>query len=108
MNQSKCWHDDETGVVYINCPGCGHPHSLDTVARNECGAMWTWNKDTVHPTFSPSLNVSWYYNKSDGTRIDGQCHSFINNGMIQFLDDCTHELKGQTVSLPDWDSNEPK
>lgn len=29
------------------------------------------------------------------------CHSFIKDGMIQFLGDCTHELKGKTVKLPE-------
>jgi hypothetical protein len=29
------------------------------------------------------------------------CHSFITDGFIQFLDDCTHPLAGQTVEIPD-------
>jgi hypothetical protein len=31
-----------------------------------------------------------------------RCHVFITNGQIQFLDDCTHALKGQTVPIPAW------
>ena len=27
------------------------------------------------------------------------CHSFVTDGKIQFLGDCTHELAGQTVEL---------
>lgn len=27
------------------------------------------------------------------------CHSFIKDGQIQYLDDCTHRLKNQTVPL---------
>jgi hypothetical protein len=30
------------------------------------------------------------------------CHSFIQEGSIIFLDDCTHTLRGQTVPLPEW------
>jgi hypothetical protein len=30
------------------------------------------------------------------------CHSFVTDGKIQFLSDCTHALAGQTVALPDW------
>ena len=30
------------------------------------------------------------------------CHSFVVNGQIQFLPDCTHALAGQTVPIPDW------
>lgn len=29
------------------------------------------------------------------------CHSFVTNGKIQFLNDCTHDLKGQTIELPE-------
>lgn len=27
------------------------------------------------------------------------CHSFVRNGKIEFLSDCTHELAGKTVEL---------
>ena len=30
------------------------------------------------------------------------CHTFVTDGRIQFLGDCTHALAGQTVDLPDW------
>jgi len=43
------------------------------------------------PSFEPSVVVQ--------TR--GTCHYFIRRGEIQFLSDCYHELKGQTVPLPD-------
>ena len=29
------------------------------------------------------------------------CHSFVTDGRIQFLGDCTHDLAGHTVELPD-------
>lgn len=29
------------------------------------------------------------------------CHSFVRNGKIEYLNDCTHELAGQTVELLD-------
>ena len=28
------------------------------------------------------------------------CHSFVKHGHWVFLDDCTHDMKGQTVPLP--------
>jgi len=31
-----------------------------------------------------------------------RCHSFVTDGRIQFLADCTHALANQTVDLPDW------
>lgn len=35
------------------------------------------------------------------------CHSFIKDGKIQFLGDCTHALANQTVDLPDWEQDPP-
>jgi hypothetical protein len=29
-----------------------------------------------------------------------RCHSFVRNGHIEFLSDCTHRLAGQTHKLP--------
>lgn len=31
------------------------------------------------------------------------CHSFVTDGKIQFLGDCTHNLVGQIVELPEID-----
>lgn len=31
------------------------------------------------------------------------CHYFLRNGQIQYLGDCTHAMRGQTVPLPAWD-----
>lgn len=36
----------------------------------------------------------------------GVCHSFVTDGRIQFLGDCTHALAGQTVDLPTWPKRE--
>jgi hypothetical protein len=29
----------------------------------------------------------------------GRCHTFVKNGQIEFLSDCTHELAGKTVNM---------
>ena len=55
---------------------------------------WTWNGDTEKPTLKPSVLTTANYR---GLR----CHSFVNDGYAKFLDDCSHELKGQTVELLD-------
>jgi len=47
------------------------------------------------PTFSPSINC----NPNDDLH---RCHSFVRDGMIQFLSDSWHKLKGQTVEIPEW------
>jgi hypothetical protein len=35
------------------------------------------------------------------------CHSFVTDGRIQYLGDCTHAMAGQTVDLPDIPSAHP-
>lgn len=71
------------------CPGCKTYHGV-WVRRRPQGPFWNWNGDMVHPTFDPSLKV---------TSQAGVCHSFVRNGKIEFLADCWHELRGQTVDL---------
>jgi hypothetical protein len=46
------------------------------------------------PTFTPSILCN-----KDAPEV--RCHSFVVNGRIQFLGDCFHFLKGQTVDLPE-------
>lgn len=54
------------------------------------------------PTFSPSILVTLRWSQADDTMKDEICHSFVNDGRIQFLADCTHALAGQTVDIPAW------
>ncbi|WP_367187579.1 DUF6527 family protein [Henriciella sp.] len=81
----------------FECPGCGQPHRVQ-IGRGK-GPRWTFNGDHERPTLSPSVNVTW--RKRDGS-IHKRCHSFVREGSIQFLGDCTHDLAGQMVRLPAW------
>jgi Family of unknown function (DUF6527) len=81
------------------CPGCKGLH--------QCDDRWTFNGDKEKPTFRASILVY----EVPGDPIDGasyagspRCHSFVTDGRIEYLSDSTHELRGQTVDLPDWDS----
>lgn len=78
-------------VYVFHCPGCGYSHPFHV-------PHWTWNKSLDKPTFTPSLMC----NRDDPSR---RCHSFVTDGKIQFLNDCYHDLKGQTVEIPDWDES---
>jgi hypothetical protein len=61
---------------------------------------WGWNGDVERPTFHPSL--------LSRITIGGEarvCHSFVVDGVWQYLTDCTHDKAGQwvpMVDLPDW------
>ena len=98
----------------IICPGCGEEHKI--------GSSWKFNGDFDRPTFFPSLLVRcghyanptlpcWCTHNADkqarGEEPSGfecyQCHSFITDGKIQFLGDCTHALAGETVELPNFE-----
>jgi hypothetical protein len=82
---------------------------------------WTWNGDTEKPTLKPSVlteaghfasnfdNVNdscWckYYKEHPNEKAIFhcfRCHTWINDGKVQFLPDSTHEFSGQTLELLD-------
>lgn len=79
------------------CPGCKSTHQIAVEQPFRNGARWTWDGNAERPTFNPSVNI--------GPGGPLQCHYFIRTGEIQFLGDCHHHLKGQTVELPDIPKN---
>ena len=88
--------DKHRGMYHFYCPGCKCEHYI-AVANNDCGfPIWNWNGDMEKPTISPSVKVT--------CNVDPKCcHSFIRDGKIQYLSDCTHELAGKTVDMIDCD-----
>lgn len=93
----RCQKTDNGGVLF-ECPGCGHLHCVYVEEPSPTGSRWTWNGSLELPTFSPSILVRSNYTSIH--RMDDVCHSFVREGKIEFLSDCTHELAGQTVDLP--------
>ena len=97
--------NEEEGIesYYFWCPGCEGYHSL--YIKNPKGKpVWSFNGDEKRPTFKPSLLVTYPSNpkaieKFKEWRKERICHSFIIDGKIQFLNDCTHKLRGQTIEL---------
>jgi hypothetical protein len=75
------FHLIEENYVAWHCPGCEGGHGVP-VNGHHSGHGWQWNGSLDSPTL---------------------CHTFINDGNIQFLADCTHKLAGKTVPVPDWD-----
>jgi hypothetical protein len=110
----------EGGLVSFWCPGCEEYHGIK-VDGDDTHPKWGWNRNVDRPTFTPSILVrSGHY--APGHQSDScwctyneehpedknpflcrVCHSFVTDGKIQFLDDSTHKLAGQTVEIPDWD-----
>lgn len=96
------------GTVAFFCKGCNAPHMINIGTGP--GPRWGFNGNHEKPTFTPSIKVSWPANP-DATeefkewRTERVCHSFVTDGRIQYLGDCTHELAGQTVDLALWDES---
>lgn len=88
--------DPETGKKYCHtqylyfCLGCGFEHAF--ALKGEGGAH-EFNMDFDNPTVSPSLLQDFVPGKL--------CHSYIRHGMIIYLKDCQHHLRGKIVTLPD-------
>lgn len=90
-------NEADTRLAFF-CPGCQEVHAGVRVAGE--GSCWQWNGDLVKATINPSILVTTRL--PDGDKV---CHSYIRDGQIQFLGDCFHELKNQTVDVPDWEGN---
>lgn len=88
---------DEINQLHFMCPGCDEMHALNTT--------WAFNGDLDRPTVSPSILVRRPANPDASEefieyRKESVCHSFIREGHIHFLPDCTHQMAGRTVELP--------
>lgn len=103
---SKKLRSLDGGRLGFWCPGCNEIHQI-TIGAGP-GPRWGYNGNPDAPTFTPSVLVTWNEpsdapEEFDDTSKDRKivCHSFVTEGRIQFLGDCTHALAGQTVDLTD-------
>jgi hypothetical protein len=109
------------GVGFI-CPGCGQDHTCPTAEYHAEGYqndIWGFNGNFDRPTFTPSLlwrsghfmhsptpqQPYCWHNPAPGVEAKPEwcyrCHSFVTDGRIQFLSDCSHALAGQIIELPE-------
>jgi len=126
----RCLGQGGDGAVWFFCPGCDGPHSIWVNAPNTPGPNWGYNGNPDAPTFTPSV-LARTTGAPDGrsvmtaeeeaeydaiyqtggreavfaSRFGKVCHSFITDGRIQYLGDCTHALANQTVDLPGWEES---
>ncbi len=102
---------NDHGVSYqalmFVCPGCQADDRGSTglhllpVNSPQHQPSWEWDGNLEAPTLSPSILTG-----KDSPNI---CHSYLRNGVFEFLGDCTHPLVNQHVpipDLPDWVVNE--
>jgi len=106
MSKVKNIEEDNGRITWVlECPGCECQHMIWSGAGPR--PVWAFNGDTEKPTFSPSLLVTMGLKPDPVTHLAPKgapkqiCHSFIRDGKIEYLGDCTHPLAGQTIDLPE-------
>lgn len=99
INDPKGRYD---GLMFC-CPGCASTrdgysglHMLPVTGDKTLRPTWEWDGNLEAPTLQPSILTRFNW---DGKPI--VCHSFLTKGEFMFLGDCTHDLKGLTVPLPE-------
>lgn len=109
-------------TLLFDCPGCETMHG---VGVSGAGAVWTWNGSLSAPTLTPSVLIRTGHYVPHVRELDGDkpapcwctwnaehpdepapfkctvCHSFVRDGQIEYLSDCTHALAGQIVPMLD-------
>lgn len=94
-----------TALIFV-CPGCisGGPDGYEGIHMLAVNSpshkpSWDWDGNLEKPTLNPSiLSHELVVN---GVEIRARCHSFLREGVFEFLNDSTHELAGQKVPIPD-------
>ena len=103
---TKCLRKTSQGYAHW-CPGCKEMHTLFD--------SWQFNGNLEKPSYQPSFKIEglkriltptgewtgeWVLNKFDRP-IKYICHYILTDGILNFCGDCTHDLKGQQVPLPE-------
>jgi hypothetical protein len=91
-------HGKRYDCIAFVCPGCVamlggsgiHMLAVNTTVKSP---SWDWNGDLQKPTLSPSILT--------GKGTQNVCHSFLRNGVFQFLTDSNHRYCGKEVAMPD-------
>lgn len=113
--QNREW---QYNALVFWCPGCEYLYEGEMVGGlhmlpidgNAPGSKWGFNGNLEAPTLTPSILTAHEFSRRPG--LDGAivvqkfvCHSFLRDGVFEFLGDCTHQYASQNVPippLPDW------
>lgn len=106
-NKAKEVIHEVTGVLYgyaVRCPACTELNlgSIHVFALKMCNGApgWVFSGTLESPTFQPSMRATATEGDTGTVHV---CHSFVREGKIQYLNDCTHRMAGTTVDLPDFE-----
>lgn len=96
---------DNMELVVHYCPGCKRIHTVrvDGPPSIPGNHKWQLTGTPDNPSLHPS--VRFFYPESaykDNPDLPWyQCHYNVKNGRLEFHSDCSHELKGQTIDMPE-------
>jgi Family of unknown function (DUF6527) len=102
-------HGDLYHGIMLWCPGCeernperrrGGLNMLPVSGDSSKRPTWTWNGNLEAVTLSPSILCQMKL-----PELNFVCHSYLTDGIWNFLNDCTHDLAGKQVPmmpLPEW------
>lgn len=87
----------KSAMLYM--PGLPCPIQINITGSHP---VWEWNGDVNNPTFTPSILTRLPWGSAQYEIVN---HVFVRDGKIQYLGDCTHAYRNQTIDLPmlkDW------
>ena len=91
-------------AYFVYCPGCERAHRFMVVNEAVPEQVWEFDGNMESPTFSPSLLMQT--SEWDGHQwVRYACHSFLKNGVWEFLSDSTHDLAGRDAPMVDFPEN---
>lgn len=102
MAKIKIIHEENGLITAIfNCPACNDIHAFKYYSdpfkyTNTDKDPWKFNYNFDRPIIRPSISVD-----AGNSNINYKCHSYVEEGFIKYLDDCSHAMKGLSIELPD-------
>lgn len=106
-----CTVEEATHIEFFT-PGPYHFRLIPVILKGTRAGTgcWSWNGSLDKPTLKPSIIVKGTVPLTDeeadrvlaGEKIEPKpqiCHTWITDGQVQFLSDCTHELAGKIIDL---------
>lgn len=104
MNDEEYEHhvvkDNGSGKIFFWCSGCGEAHIMQTLDSGQ-SANHRFNGDFYRPTFVLESGAPYTVAHND-TKF---CGFTISDGIIHYLPECTHHLRGMDVEMrerKDW------
>ncbi|HEY6021705.1 MAG TPA: DUF6527 family protein [Candidatus Paceibacterota bacterium] len=91
-------HNSYEKKLYFYCEACDDLHHIvyERIGDHFDPYIWVWNKSYSQPTISPSILVM---------TPDSRCHLFVKRGQLEYLQDCSHHLRGKITPMhhiPSW------